>query len=361
MVTASIIVQGYNAMAHYEACLQSILEQDMDDFEVIWADSASTDGSREEIQTRFPQVKIVAFDSNIGYRRATNAGACQAQGKYLVICNQDTYMHKSWLSAMICCMEASPHVGIVAPKILLADQPDRINEAGNTLHYSGMHGSRGLGASAADYSVPETIATMSGCCFLIRRDLWIELGGFSPDFDVFSSGWHASHEDVDLAWRAQLLGHTILYCPSSVMYHKYKQRGVPPARFCSFDWGWRLTILRNYELRTLAFLLPAVAALDLATWLYSLARGPAWLAVKLRVTAWFLTHACELGQMRHRVQSGRRISDLPIVRRMSPTLARSGAGWVKRMADVLSCLYFRLFLGLLRLTEKDETGVSGLC
>jgi len=342
-------------MAHFDECLRSIFDQDRGDLEVIWVDSASTDGSPEAIAARFPQTKILALSDNAGYRRATNVGARQAQGKYLVICNQDTRMDRTWLSAMIRCVEADPSIGIVAPKILLADRPQTINEAGNTLHYSGLYGSRGLGAPSTDYDVPEILATMSGCCFLIRKDLWDELGGFSEDFDQFDSGWHASYEDADLAWRAQLLGYTVLYCCSATMYHKYERRGVPPARFCSFDWGWHIVAIRNYRALTLFLLLPMLAGLDLATWLYAMVRGPAWLAAKCRVAGWLLTHVADWRQMRQRVQSMRRIGDLPIVRRMSPVLSQGGSGWMKRIAGSLSAFYFRFLLCALRWIEVDDS------
>jgi len=208
-------------------------------------------------------------------------------------------------------------VGIIAPKILLFDRPDLINEAGNTLHYSGLYGSRGLGAPAYRFDEPEQIAAMSGCCFLIRRDLWLRLGGFSEDFDRFDTGWHASYEDVDLAWRAQLAGYRVVYCPRALMYHKYTSKSWRGERFCSYEWGRYLTLLRNYEGRTLALLLPLLVALEAGAWLFAFLGGPKALRAKAGVMAWLLRNRGEVMAMRRRVQAMRRVGDRTIVARMS--------------------------------------------
>jgi len=158
---------------------------------------------------------------------------------------------------------------------------------------------------------------MSGCCFLIRRDLWRALGGFSEDFDQLDTGWHASCEDADLAWRAQLMGYRIVYCPRSVMYHKYTSKGMIPPRFCSYEWGRSLFLLRNLQLRTLFILLPILAALEAGAWFYALVKGRPWLVAKVRIAHWLLTHGGQVREMRSRVQKTRKVGDRAIMRRMS--------------------------------------------
>lgn len=359
MVQVSIVIPGYNASPHFEDCLGSISSQDFPDSEVIWVDSASTDDSLQRIRTQFPQAKIVTLTSNVGYRRAVNIGAHKAQGEYLVVCNQDTRMDTAWLSEMVESIEADRTVGIIAPKILMFDDSQVINEAGNTLHYTGLYGSRGIGAQIAKYSVPETIATMSGCCFLIRRDLWTKLGGFSEDFDQFDTDWHASFEDVDLAWRAQLMGYKVMFCPRALMYHKYEAKGMPPERFCSYEWGRYLVILRNYELRTLILLIPPLLVIEAGAWLYAIAKGQPWLTGKAGVMNWLATNIPQLRQMRCHVQESRTVPDRTIVKRMDykiqithlvsqSHIARS----VQGVSDLVFEAYYRLLLLGLSLFDR---------
>jgi len=364
---ASIVVIAYNAANHLDDCLGSLFRQTFPagEFEVIWVDSCSSDHSAQTIRERYPQVRVLALEHNLGYRRGINAGAALARGQHLVVLNQDTLMDREWLAQLVAAAEADPGVGIVAPKILMYDRPEIVNEAGNTLHYSGLYGSRGLGAHSSVYNRPETLATMSGCCFLIRRALWLRLGGFSEDFDQLDVGWHASYEDVDLAWRAQLLGYRVLLNPQAIMYHKYTSKGLVAGRFGSYEWGRALTLARNYQVRTLILLAPLLAAIEVGAWLYALSQGRASVAVKLRVTSWLLTHLSEVRRMRRRVQAQRAVTDRAIIERMSPRIGvahvMAGAhspGLAQRAFDLVGARYHHFLLGALALL--GDTGSQTL-
>jgi GT2 family glycosyltransferase len=361
----SIIILGHNAHAHFQDCLNSIFCQTFQDFEVIWVDSSSIDDSLQRIQAQFPEVKIVALSTNVGYRRATNIGAHEAKGEFMVICNQDTRMDRHWLIQMIKCVEADHTIGIVAPKILMFDDTQVINEAGNVLHYTGLYGSRGLGSSAAEYSVSEPIVTMSGCCFLIRHELWLETGGFSEDFDKLDTGWHASFEDVDLAWRSQLAGYKIQFCASALMYHKYVSKGMIPSRFCGYEWGRYLVLIRNYEFVTVILLLPLLLALEAGTWFYAIGKGWPWLKVKAKVVRWLATNMAPLYRMRQGVQKIRRIRDAAIVTRMDSTIRIAHVMSSSRLArlgqlaiNTIFMAYYRFLLFGLGLWETCHKEVK---
>lgn len=351
MIKVSIVVPAYNAIPYFESFLSSIYCQNRIKFEVIWVDSSSTDESVQKIRVQFPQTKIIELKSNAGYRRAANIGAREAQGEYLVICNQDTKVECDWLGQLVSSAETQLTVGIVAPKILMYDDPGIINEVGNTLHFTGLYGSRGLGAPATMFNVPEVIATVSGCCFLIRRALWEKLGGFSEDFDQFDTGWHASYEDVDLAMRAQLLGYKVVYCPQALMYHDYKSKGMIPERFCSYEWGRYLFILRNYELKTLILLIPMLVALELGSWLYAVAMGRPWLMSKIRVMNWFMRNGYVLNTMRSRVQSMRVVDDRVLIARMSSKISLTHVMpqnyFTNLLQDIVSAIFRIYYLVIL--------------
>lgn len=351
MVKVSIVIPAYNAAEHFEDCLGSIFSQTFKEFEVIWVDSASIDDSVQQISGRYPQVKLIVLTSNIGYRGGINVGARAARGEYLVICNQDTAMNRDWLAQMVASIEADPSVGIVAPMILMFGDRTVINEAGNTLHFTGLYGSRGLGCSVTEFGNPEVIATMSGCCFLIRRELWEKLGGFSEDFDQLDTGWHASFEDVDLAWRAQLIGYAVMFCPQAIMCHKYEAKGMPPERFCSYEWGRYLVILRNYELKTLVLLIPSLLIWEFGAWLYAIVKGQRWLIHKIRVMHWLITNITKLKQMRYRIQSMRIVSDRDIIERMNSEIQvihllpqNRITKFLQEVLDAIFGAYYRLLL-----------------
>jgi GT2 family glycosyltransferase len=277
-------------------------------------------------------------------------------------------MDRACLAQMVASIEYDPTAGIVAPKILMFDSPELMNEAGNTMHYTGLYRSRGLGAPATDFSISEPIATMSGCCFLIRRDLWMKLEGFSEDFDQFDTGWHACFEDVDLAWRAQLAGFKVMFCPQALMFHKYESKGMVSQRFCGHEWGRYLVFLRNYEFKTLFLLFPLMVILELGTWFYAIGKGRPWLMAKVRVMGWFATNMTHLNRMRERVQRTRRVQDIAIVRQMSHTIpvthVMKSTGLTRTMQramDILFEKYYYFLLGSLTVLHRFDQGATDDC
>lgn len=258
-------------------------------------------------------------------------------------------------------IESDQTIAIVAPKILMFDDPTMINEAGNTLHYTGLCGSRGLGSPAIDYSTHETIAAMSGCCFLIRRAVWVALGGFSEDFDQFDTGWHASAEDMDLAWRTQLAGFKVVFCPTSIMYHKYSSKGMIPPRFCSYEWGRYLMVFRNYELATLFLLFPMLVALEAGAWFYAIWKGRPWLTAKARVMYWIATNIGKVNRMRQDVQIKRQIRDVVILSRMSSTINFTHVGSsssimlsIQKILNLIFNIFHRFLMFCVNLLRNHE-------
>jgi GT2 family glycosyltransferase len=327
----SVVIPAYDALPHYEDCLSSLEAQTARGFEVIWVDSASRDGSLEAVRSRFPHVRVLALGENAGYRRASNAGAGIASGDLIVIANQDVRFDREFLTAVETAAARWPEAAILAPKILDFSNPALVNEAGNTLHFTGLYGSRGLGAAAVEFDEPSTLAAMSGACFAIRRPVWDEAGGFSGDFDLLDTGWHASYEDADLAWRVRLMGYAVRYAPAAVVLHKFERKPMEGARFRSYEWGRWMTLARNYRLSTLFVLLPSLLMIELAVTSWAALRG--MLPIKLEAAGWFAGNLPTVYRLRRAVQQTRRVSDGAVLREMSPAIDASHLveGFVARL------------------------------
>jgi GT2 family glycosyltransferase len=317
---ATILIVNYNGIDDLPICLASLVNQTYSNYEIIVVDSASTDGSVAFIRREFPQVKLLESQENLGYRRGNNLGFKAAQGDYVVLLNQDTEVAPDWIAEMVAAVESADDIGLVAPKILMFADRQKINEIGNTLHYSGLCGSNGLGQDSTHYIHPETLAAVSGCSFLIRRDLLDQLGGFAENFDLLDTGWHASFEDADLGWRAQLMGYRIYFAPNALLYHKYTNKGMQARRFCSYEFGRWLLVLLNWGGKTLFCLLPILVIVELGMWAYAVMKGTDWVKAKWKVAMCLLRNLSILKVARHRVQSLRRVGDAVILRRMPPTI-----------------------------------------
>lgn len=240
----SVIVLSWNTRLLLKNCLESLFAQSGAlTFEVIVADNASEDGSREMVQALFPQVKLVVNSNNVGFGAGNNAALPSATGRYVMFLNSDTVTTEGALAALVRFADSSPDIGIVGPKLLNGD---------GSLQYScrrypnlgaGFFRSTPLGRLfpknrfAADYmmtdwdhATPMDVDWVSGAALMMRRTLIDQIGCFDEAFYMYC-------EDVDLCWRANhaLLpadapsqeGQTSLagrhwrvaYYPDSVIYH----------------------------------------------------------------------------------------------------------------------------------------------
>ena len=104
----SIIILNYNGMEFADRCLESVFCSGYSDFEVIFVDNASSDGSLDYVKKKFgfySNLKIVINNENYGFALGNNIGARQANGKYLVFLNIDTVVDSKWLTELSQCHE----------------------------------------------------------------------------------------------------------------------------------------------------------------------------------------------------------------------------------------------------------------
>jgi GT2 family glycosyltransferase len=349
----TIIVLCWNSLADIADCLNSINNQTYTNFKIVIIDNCSTDGTVKYIQENYPHIKVIKLSKNYGYRRGNSIGMKSVKGDFLVICNDDIRVQMNWLDEMVRAMHDD--VGLVTPLILFDQDPEIVNAAGNTLHYSGMCGPRGKNDLREMHEAPITVSAVSGCCFMVRRELLHSLGYFSTDFDRLDVGWHASFEEVDLGWRAMLRGYRIQYAPKSVMYHKYKQPEMFHSRFGAYEWGRYLIILRNYSIFSLLMLFPLLVFQEICAWGYALSKGKAHFSAKLNVMKWLVTHPQGILTMRESIQKTRLVSDYDVVRQLDSMLSLSGDGKRGKLSlainyffKTVSFAYFQIFIGFLR-------------
>ena len=299
-VRASVVVVAYNGRAYLESCLGS-LRAAGGGVEVIVIDNASLDGSADYVEDSFPWVRVVRLDRNRGYGHGCNVGARLATGEYLAFLNQDAVVEPGWLEALIAALEANPRAGLVTPKVLLLDHPDRINTAGNDVHLTGLTLCRGAGLPASAMNDPAAVGAVSGAAFCMRRGLFNELGGFDRSLFMYM-------EDTDLSLRARLAGYGCLYVPQSVVYHDYALRFGPQKVFYQERSRYAM-LLKSLRWRTLLALLPALLLGEAVTWGFVLVRARRHLGNKVRAYSWVARHWSELLARRRRVQEKRRCPD----------------------------------------------------
>ena len=307
-IIVSVIVVNFNGMPYIESCLRSILKQDSAHFEVILVDNKSSDGSLEFVKGTFPDLLTIANEKNLGYTGGINSGIAHAKGKYLAPLNVDTEVAKNWLSAMVEFMDANPDAGAVTPKSLLYRDRGKVGVQGLNIHVTGLGFVRGLNRQNSESpGEPLQVAGVSGCSFIIRREIVERMGGLNEDNFMY-------YDDVDLSWIINLMGYKIYCVPQSVVFHEYELKMTPQKMFW-LERGRSNALLCYLKPLTLVALLPLLMITEALIIGYCLIRGPGYVWAKLR--AWFSVARNLRGVMRRRrqVQSLRKLSDFQLLSR----------------------------------------------
>lgn len=303
---ASVIIVNYNGKEKLLRCLASVHLCMLAHCEVIVVDNSSSDGSAEAIETHFPDVILIRSNINGGFGAGNNLGVQQAQGKYLVFLNPDTLVEYGWIEALLAPLETDDSAGLVTAKILLADQPDRINTCGNTVHLTGLSLCRGMGYPRESLNEPEEIDAVSGAAFAIRRELFKALGGFDEDTFLYM-------EDTDLSWRARLAGWRCLYAPDSIVLHDYSLKMTSLKVFYQERNRYSL-LLKNLKWPTLIMLLPAQLLAEIITWGFVLLSDRANFKNKVRAYRWVINNWSVIMRKRKQTQSLRKVPDRTLLR-----------------------------------------------
>ncbi len=224
MPLVSILILNYRNPAAAVACVQDMLKQSIADrCEILVIDNHSLDDSVGVLRNRLsgvPNVRIIETPHNHGFGYGYNYGARYASGEYLLINNPDKRLQSDGLEKMIARMQSEHSIGILAPKLMHGDGTQRLSIR-TFPHLIDILARRSVLGKLfpsrlrrylmldADPSAEQKVDWVVGGCFLIRRSVYVELGGFDERFFLF-------FEDTDLCRRCRALGKTILYYPSVI-------------------------------------------------------------------------------------------------------------------------------------------------
>lgn len=215
----SVIIPNWNGAQFLPTCLDALAGQIYTPIEIIIVDNASTDGSQALVAERYPAVRLIELPENRGFTGACNAGIQAARGEYIALLNNDTEVKPDWAEAVVGAFERHADVGAVASKMLLFDKRDHIHTAGDFFTVDGRAGNRGVWQrDTGQFDDEAFVFSACGGSAVYRRVMLEQVGLLDDDF--FFSG-----EDVDLGWRAQLMGWRCLYTPDAIVYHHLSATG----------------------------------------------------------------------------------------------------------------------------------------
>lgn len=209
----TVIVVNWNGAAMLVDCLASLALQRMSPSRVVVVDNGSSDDSVALVRKRFPDVEIIALQCNEGFAAANNAALRTVTTPYVALINNDALAHRDWIGRSVESLERYPEAGMTASKMLFADRPDTIDRVGDSYSRAGAGILRGRNAPADAFSEGEWIFGACAGAAVYRMDMLKQIGCFDPTFFLL-------YEDVDLSFRAQLVGYKCRYVPEALVYHR---------------------------------------------------------------------------------------------------------------------------------------------
>lgn len=222
----TIIILNYNGRYFLKECLDSVFKQSYKDYQVIFVDNGSSDGSFEFVKDRYAEMiiskslRIMVNDKNYGFSKGNNIGIKEAlkdkEVKYIVTLNNDTVLDSNFLIELVECAKRHKKAGSVMPKMIWSRNPKLIDSAGITYSKNTLPFARGKFEPIEKYDKEEEIF---GCCAgacLYKREA---LKAAAPDDEFFDEDFFGYCEDIDLAFRLRWADWESYFCPDAIVYH----------------------------------------------------------------------------------------------------------------------------------------------
>lgn len=256
--SVTVIVLNYNGERHLEVCLPSLERLEYPRVTLMVADNGSSDGSLAYVREHHPRVRVAPMGANLGFSRAYNRAVPQTDTDYVALLNNDTKVAPTWLTELV---DAAERHEVAAAASMIVDwDGSRIDFAGGLQTAIGHSWQIDYGEPAGKAYPEQRVLFGCGGSVLIRREAYLEAGGFDEDFFAY-------FEDVDLGWRMNLLGHATVLAPRAVTYHRL--HGTWGAwshalRLRLYERNALAMICKNYGDESLARILPMAVALTIA-------------------------------------------------------------------------------------------------
>ncbi len=220
MARLSVVILNWNGRHHLERFLQSVVAHTSMDAEVVVADNGSTDDSVVWLRMHYPELRVIRLDSNYGFAGGYNRALREVESEYVLLLNSDVEVTEGWWQPLVAALDDDTSIAAVAPKLRAVDSHDRFEyagAAGGFIDYLGYPFCRGrilskVERDEAQYDTRREIFWGSGAALCCRREVFFEVGGFDEHF-------FAHMEEIDLQWRMQLAGYSIVSVPEATVYH----------------------------------------------------------------------------------------------------------------------------------------------
>lgn len=223
-IQVSVIIVNYNTKELTSNTIDSVYKKTKDiTFEIIVVDNASIDSSVEFIENNHPEAKVIKCNENLGFGKANNLGIKIASGKYIFILNPDTILINNAIKILHDFLDYNIDVAAVCGNLFTANlkpaysfsriMPGVLNEIDVILFHSLSRIFYSNNSRFNNTQKPIKFkGTLSGADIMMRRDIFINLNGFDPDFFMY-------YEETELMHRVNRAGYKIASNPEAKIIH----------------------------------------------------------------------------------------------------------------------------------------------
>ncbi|HMD84904.1 MAG TPA: glycosyltransferase family 2 protein [Terriglobia bacterium] len=222
----SVVIVGWNTKLYLEQCLDSLAAAPpRRSMEIIVVDNASTDGTPEMIEARFPGVKLIRSGENLGFAKANNLAIRQCRGRYISLVNPDVKVLPGCLDALADFLDQHPTAGNVGPRILNPDGSLQSSCRRYPTLWNNFCSAAGLATAFKksrvfagehmfyfphDRTAP--VDVLVGCFWMVRREAFEAVGLLDEGFFVYG-------EDIDWCRRCRKAGWQVVFFPGGEAIH----------------------------------------------------------------------------------------------------------------------------------------------
>ncbi len=233
----SIVIVNYNVKEFLQNLLHSIEKASSNiSKEIIIVDNASDDGSVELIREKFPEVKLIVNNKNLGFGKANNQALEIAKGKFILMINPDTLVREDTFNKMIEFFNSHPEAGLAGCKIMNPDGTLQLacrrSFPGPWTSFTKVTGLSHLfpksklfaryNLTYLDENKTYEVDAISGSFMMMRKEVYDKVGGFDEQFFMYG-------EDLDLCYRIQQSGYKVYYVHTTQIIH-YKGESTKRSR-----------------------------------------------------------------------------------------------------------------------------------
>jgi len=214
----SVHIVTFNSASVIGQCLENVFMSEFPIEEIVVVDNNSSDDTCDLLEREYKnRIRLIKNERNVGFAEAHNQAIRTTTTDYFVVLNPDVELSPDYISKIVSKMSADVVLGMGTGKLIRKSDPRLIDTTGICITRSRRAFDRGSMRPISEYRENKIVFGVSGAAAVYSRRMTkdIEING-----DFFDSKFFAYKEDVDVSWRANLLGWKAIYVADATGYHE---------------------------------------------------------------------------------------------------------------------------------------------